>query len=278
MSDTETEARRLLAAATEDTPPEIDLLGGFAAARRQDRSRRTRRGAVLAAGIAVVAASVTGVTLTMGSAPPALATVTSALSRTLTQSYHLSEQDSYYWIANGQIRNFHHYTCTTDADPVRHLLAGFCSTPDVPSVLEVGGYTYFYTPVTTGTHGKHWQRFLTASLPPPPCCAVNGFTSAAPQQMLAAVKQAAEVTVAGPASGPGWTGTRYAYSATLRDRTKLTGTVTVDREGRTRALALTQRDPGAVNVLVETQVLTFSRFGAPVTVTPPPADQTYSGP
>ena len=131
MSDTETEARRLLAAATEDTPPEIDLLDGFAAARRRDRSRRTRRGAVLAAGIAVAAASVTAVTLTMGSAPPALAAVTSALTRTLTQSYHLSEHDSYYWIANGQIRNFHHYTCTTKADPVRHLLAGSCSDPNI---------------------------------------------------------------------------------------------------------------------------------------------------
>jgi hypothetical protein len=87
---------------------------------------------------------------------------------------------------------------------------------------------------------------------------------------------AATVTVAGPASGPGWTGTRYAFSAT-RTGTKLSGTVTVDRHGRTRALVLTQRTPGAGHVLVETQVLTFSGFGAPVTVTPPPADQTWEG-
>jgi hypothetical protein len=227
----------------------------------------------------VAAASVTAVTLTTGSAPPALAAVTSALTRTLTQSYHLSEHDSYYWITNGQIRNFHHYTCTTKADPVRHLLASSCSDPNIDAgVREVGGYTYYYTPVTTGTHGKHWQRFLTASLPPPLCCAENGFTTGTPQQLLAAVKEAAKVTVAGPAAGPGWTGTRYAYSGTLRDGTKLSGTVTVDRKGRTRALVLTERDPGAVNVLVQTQALTFSRFGAPVTVTPPPADQTYSEP
>ncbi len=278
MNDTETEARRLLAAATEDTPPEIDLLDGFAGARRRDRSRRIRGGAVLAAGIAVAAASVTAVTLTTGSAPPALAAVTSALTRTLTQSYHLSEQDSYYFIVNGQIRNPHHYTCTTEADPVRHLLAGSCSTPDVPSLREVGGYTYFYTPVTTGNHGKHWYRVRTASLPPPPCCAVNGFTTAAPQQMLAEIKEAEKITVAGPASGPGWTGTRYAFSATQKTGTKLTGTVIVDRQGRTRALVLTIRMPSAVNVEVMTQALTFSGFGAPVTVTPPPADQTFSGP
>ena len=275
MNDTETKARRLFAAATEDMPPEIDLLDGFAAARRRDRSRRTRRGAVLSAGIAVAAASVTAVTLTMGSAPPALATVTSALTRTLTQSYHLSEQDSYYYIVNGQIRNPHHDACTIEADPVRHLLAAYCSNLDGSNVREVGGYTYFSTPVTTGTHGKYWQRVPTASLPPPPCCAVNGFTTATPQQMLAEIKEAATVTVAGPASGPGWTGTRYAFSATLRTGTTLSGTVTVDRQGRTRALVLTQRMPGPPSIFVMTQVLTFSDFGAPVTVTPPPADQTY---
>jgi len=90
--------------------------------------------------------------------------------------------------------------------------------------------------------------------------------------MLAEIKEAAKVTVAGSASGPGWTGTRYAFSATLRTGTKLSRTVTVDRQGRTRALGLTQRMPSGVNVLVMTQVLTFSDFGAPVTVTPPPAD------
>lgn len=281
MNDTETKARRLFAAATEDMPAGIDLLDGFVAAQRRDRSRRTRRGGVLSAGIAAAAAAVTAIMLTTGSAPPALATVTSALTRTLAQSYHLSEQDSYYYIVNGQIRNPHHDACTTEADPVRHLLATSCSTPNPmtgeagPIVREVSGYTYFYTPVTTGTHGKHWTRVPTASLPPPPCCAVNGFTTATPQQMLAEIKQAATVTVAGPASGPGWTGTRYAFSATQRDGTKLSGTVTVDRQGQTRALVLTIRSPSAVNVLVMTQVLTFSDFGAPVTVTPPPADQTY---
>ena len=69
MNDTETEVRRLLAAATTDMPPGIDLLDGFAAARQRDRARRTRRGAVLSAGIAVAAASVTAVTLTTGFRP-----------------------------------------------------------------------------------------------------------------------------------------------------------------------------------------------------------------
>jgi hypothetical protein len=72
MDDSETEARRLLAAATTDMPPGIDLPEGFAAARQRDRARRTRTGAMLSAGVAVAAALVTVLTLiTGGSAPSA---------------------------------------------------------------------------------------------------------------------------------------------------------------------------------------------------------------
>jgi hypothetical protein len=314
MNDTETEARHLLAAATEDMPPEIDLLGGFAAARRRVRSRRTRRGAVLSAGIAAAAAAVTAVTLTVGSAPPALAAVTSALSSTLAQSYHLSEQDGYYFIVNGQIRSPHHDTCTTEADPVRQLLATSCPSGIVSR--EVGGYTYTYIPGPVAGHpGKHWMRspvassanqpafvymyayspgsgghvlrIPAASIAKMPTEGIGGFIDATPQQMLAQIKQATTVTVIGPASGPGWTGTRYAFSATVYPGTKieLSGTVTVDRQGRARALTLTMRSTGAPEIfphalaaLVTTNALTFSDFGAPVTVTPPPADQTYSVP
>jgi hypothetical protein len=271
MNDTETEAHRLLAAATEDTPPEIDLLDGFATARRRDRSRRTRRGAVLSAGIAVAAASVTAVTLTMGSAPPALATVTSALTRTLTQSYHLSEQDSY----------LHHEACTTEADPARHLLATSCAGQNGPFVREVGGYIYYYNsptifPQPKYSNGKLWLRIPSASVLQLP--GTDSFSAATPQQMLALIKELSKVTAAGPASGPGWTGTRYAFSATLKSGTKLSGTMTVDRQGRARALVLTTRFPSDPRTLVMTNSLTFSDFGAPVTVTPPPADQTFSGP
>ncbi len=276
MNDAETKAHRLLAAGTEDMPPELDLLDGFAAARRRDRSRRTRRGVALVAGIAAAAASVTAVTLTTGSvpsAPPAPSassargTVIGALTRTLTQSYHRSEHDSYYSNVNGQITNPHHYTCTTEADPVRHLLAISCSGLNTSNVRQVGGYTYYGA-------GNHWQRIPTSSVKPLPAgSVVNGFSAAAPQQMPAELKEAAEITAAGPASGPGWTGTRYAFSGTFQKTTNLSGTVTVDQQGRTRALVLTTREPGA-GALVMTQALTFSDFGAPVTVTPPPADQT----
>ena len=63
MNDTEAEARRLLAAATEDMPPGIDLLGGFAAARRRDRARgrsRLSRSLAPVAAVAAVIAVITG--------------------------------------------------------------------------------------------------------------------------------------------------------------------------------------------------------------------------
>lgn len=273
MNDTEAEARRLLAAATEDMPPGIDLLDGFVAARRRDRARRTRRGAVLSAGIAVAAASVAALTLTIGSVPPALATVTGALSRTLTGSYHLTEQQSSYYIRSGGVTDRVHSTCTSEADPMRHLEASSCSNG--PIDREVGGYTYVYSRFPAG--GRHWDRIPTASIGHLPV--TNGFTAATPQQMLAQIKKVDKVTVVGPASGPGWAGTRYAFSGSPgpRARLRLSGTVTVDQQGRARALVLTIRSTSAINVFVMTQVLTFSDFGAPVTVTPPPADQTFSG-
>lgn len=81
--------------------------------------------------------------------------------------------------------------------------------------------------------------------------------------------------MAGPASGPGWTGTRYAFSGSPGAGIELSGTVNVDQQGQARALVLTIRLASAINVFVMTQDLTFSDFGAPVTVTPPPADQTF---
>jgi hypothetical protein len=277
MNDMETEARRLLAAATKDRPPGIDLLDGFVAARRRDRARRMRGRAVLSAGVAAAAASVTAITLTIGSAPPALATVTSALTRTLAQSYHLTEQyGTYYVQQNGRITYPAHYMCVSEEDPVRHLGASSCTLAELSS-REVGRYTYLYVPDPAGYPGKHWGRVLTASIDHPPVQNINDFAAATPQQMLSQIKKADKVTVVGPVSGPGWTGTRYAFTSSSNPRAivRLSGTVDVDRQGRARALVYTMWFPSRINVFVMTQSLAFSDFGARVTVTPPPADQTF---
>lgn len=271
MNDTETEARRLFAAATQDMPPEIDLLGGFGAARRRDRSRRTRRGAVLSAGIVAAAATLTAVTLTAGSAPPALATVTSALTTTLSQSYHVTQQETEYDTKNGQVKTYRN-TCSGAGDPVRQLLAMSCfEGSERFGIREVGGYTYDLLggPAAGHPDGKPWTRVPAGFSPGLDFVGIDILRTA--PRLLAEIKERGTVTVAGPASGPGWTGTRYAFSA----KYDVSGTVTVDRQGRLRAMTGTIRSTGEPLTSVLEQTLTFSDFGAPVTVTPPPADQTF---
>lgn len=284
MSETEADARRLLTAATEDMPPGIDLLDGFPAARRRDKIRRTRRSAVLSAGIAA-AASVTAVTLTIGSAPPSRATVstvTTAMTRTLAQSYRLTEQTSMYYLYSGKIRYPSHGTCTSQEDPVRHLAA--YSGSECPGERVVGGYVYLYIEDPIGEHGRHWERIPTADLGHLPLSSpTDEVQGATPQHMLSQLRQVTKVTVTGPVSGPGWTGTRYAFARSLggpgRSGQKISGTVDVDQQGRARALIMTTRfTAGDGTVLVTTQNLTFSDFGARVIVTPPPADQVFPGP
>jgi hypothetical protein len=268
MNETEAEGRRLLATAAEDMPPGIDLLTGFVPAWRRDQARRRRGRAVLSAGVAVAVASAAAVALTIGSAPPARAMLTSALTRTLAQSYHLTETTGEYYIRSGRITNRSQLTCTSEANPVRQLEASSCSNG--LRNREVGRYTYLYFTDIAGHPGKHWQRIPTASLAP------SGFITATPQQMLAQIKKASKVTVIGPVSGSGWIGTRYAFTTGPARWPQISGTVDVDQRGRARALVLTMRQAGRTNVFVMTQVLTFSDFGARVTATPPPADQTFS--
>jgi hypothetical protein len=238
------------------------------------------------AGLVAAAASATAVTLTVGSAPPALATastITTALTRTLAQSYHVTEQRSI--TVNGV---YSHETCTAQIDPVRKLDASSCSSLP-PGYLEVGGYLYLYITNIAGHPGKHWER-LRQVFRPVPLLDSGPVITPTPQQLLSQLKRLAKVSVTGPVSGPGWTGTRYAF-AYGSTQLRLSGTVDVDQQGRARALTLTSRCTGFyipaatsqgiagyMPAFTETQSLTFSDFGAPVIVTPPPADQTITGP
>jgi hypothetical protein len=85
------------------------------------------------------------------------------------------------------------------------------------------------------------------------------------------------VRYVGPASGPGWTGSKYAFTAHPARSPAVTvaGTVEVDQQGRVRDLdtittvRTRQRSPAQT----QTEDLTFSDFGGPVQVTAPPATQ-----
>ncbi len=78
---------------------------------------------------------------------------------------------------------------------------------------------------------------------------------------------------AGPASGPGWTGTRYAFTARLSTQSSLSGTAYVDKQGRVRRLVTTTTQASGTTKLRD---LTFGDYGAPGPVTAPPASQVQS--
>src|SRR5262249_23062111 len=108
----------------------------------------------------------------------------------------------------------------------------------------------------------------------------NGLGQVDPQNLLALLQNSSQVSEQGPASGPGWAGTAYTFAASLTTHGPLhitlssTGPVDVDRQGRVRQLDATQtfgRNQRKVQV-------TFGEFGLAVSVSPPPASQTYTPP
>jgi hypothetical protein len=84
----------------------------------------------------------------------------------------------------------------------------------------------------------------------------------------------------GPASGPGWAGSQYTFTVSLtlpgplHTPVSISGTVDVDQQGRVRQL-------DAVESIMGTQqndAITFGNFGLPVSVSAPPASQTFIPP
>jgi hypothetical protein len=86
--------------------------------------------------------------------------------------------------------------------------------------------------------------------------------------------QVSQVRQTGSASGPGWTGTEYAFAAPGDH-----GTVAVDTHGRVRALSayliISGRQPPGVRATSERFVITFGDFGVKFTVQTPPASQIW---
>ena len=100
------------------------------------------------------------------------------------------------------------------------------------------------------------------------------------------LESASTVRRTGSVSGPGWTGTGYAFSVRLafgsgsggEPTVAAAGTVDVDQQGRVRDLTVTYTvpaNPPATAGRVSAQ-MTFSDFGAPVSVTAPPAGEVYA--
>jgi Sigma-70, region 4 len=154
----------------------------------------------------------------------------------------------------------------------------------------VGGHAYSTTATFPDnlTHGKPWVETPWNQHVPgfPPRLRVTQFVADVPNNpadLLKLVKSATAVHVAGPASGSGWTDTKYSFTLTERDPNeipeKASGTLSVDSAGRVRQLVISGSELAFVGPKAKKETLhfaqtqTFGGFGIPVRVTAPPASQ-----
>lgn len=294
MNDSEETVRRLLTVATEDLPPGIDLLRGLKARRM---ARRARVRILLAAGTVSVLAASSAIALSASDAPSALAQVTAAAARTAAQSYRVS--------ATIVSRPDPPISVTGEFDPARRVGEDLYSNGY--QIRYLGRYAYDHPYTGSGAElppGKHWVKFPAARFPGSrfPSDATrelgNSFFlgQVDPQDLLTELRSAIRVQQAGTASGPGWTGLRYLFTATghyvfaadSNDTiTHLTesidGTVDVDKQGRVQRLDIVDSTQWLLphasqpeSAVTEID-MSFGDFGMPVSVNAPPPSETTTG-
>jgi hypothetical protein len=294
VRDTEEEGRRLLAVAAGDMPPGIDLLPGV---RRRRAAHRARLRAALAAGaagaLAVAAAVTVAVTVGVPLARSALAAVDTAARLTAAQSYQMTMTSSFSTIPAQTAVRGNSSTVSGDFSPARGI-----GQEDGGQVRFVGGYVYTYlgdTDVPRFYHGKSWAKTREPSFTSQ-VSIVTWLSNSAdlllvdPRDLLVLLQSATQVRETGTASGPGWTGTGYAFSAATALGHGLSrsirGTVGVDTGGRVRRLDIiitvhvpprTVEPPGVhFTAYIRTAQVTLGDFGLPVSVTAPPASDVFT--
>jgi hypothetical protein len=286
---TETEGRRLLVAAFETVPVgdaaaryRLAGAGSLRQARRRRTSRRRVRTLVPAGAVAALggaAALAVTLTATVAGAPSALAAVTAAAAKTSADSFRVTES-----ISQGHEKPARPQV-TGVFDPSHGL--GEEIVDGRTQVRFVGGHMYAKFRGQQPP-GKTWME---GEIPPPLPSAVAGPSAAVgftgnepidPGALLGLLKSVGSVQAEGPASGPGWTGTKYAFTSPHQPGSDIvteSGTVYVDNQGRVRRLMTTVRwrlpFPSTHTARDFTTVydLTFGGFGVPVSVTAPPASQ-----
>jgi hypothetical protein len=295
MNGTEEDVRRMLLAGSCDMPPGIDLLRGLrdrqAPARRRSRYRMralVSAGAVTVAGGGLVLA--TTLTATVASAPPALAAVTAAAAKTSAEGFHMTMKAvTTEPVPRGKGSTLVlPWGITGEFDPSRNVTEETITSNHTPTqVLYVGQQMYVHTdapqtknPPASGPQPETkpwvelaiWPRQSAIAIAVSPDFAQQ---SVNPTALLRLLKSVGTVTDEGPASGPHWTGTKYGFSVTApKDTAGASGTVDVDGKGQIRRMlvTLTFAAGGGVQFTC-TEDVEYSDFGAPVTVTVPPASQ-----
>ncbi|HTX26652.1 MAG TPA: hypothetical protein VME19_06510 [Streptosporangiaceae bacterium] len=291
MNDAEETARRLFAMAAEDVPPGIDLLHGV---RARSRARVVRTRSVVAVGAAGIVAAATVITLSAVQAPSAFAQVSRAAALTAATSYQVSETQKI--VAAGGKYSQSWTTASGEFDPARGVGEGTDNLGD--QIRFAGGYAYrFVTAALRTASGRKiggaipawasWER-LASPLPPGANATTAQLAALArrpaflslidPQDMLALLESATQVSAAGAASGPGWTGSAYTFGVTFSapsaPAASISGTVDVDAQGRVRQLTVLD----SVGQTERNLEITFGDFGLPVSVSAPPASETFIPP
>jgi hypothetical protein len=281
MNDTEDAGRRLFTVATQDIPPGIDL-GRDVRVRSRRRMVRTR--VVLSAGLAAMIAAATVITLSAVRAPSALAQVTQAATRMAGQSYRVTSTRTLVRAPGAPTADKRPVTIIGKFDPARSL--GEETVDGGTQIRYVG--SYIYIPVFGAFRRTH-PKWVKLHVPPRSSTALTGSDVASlggitgvqpfnPQDLLALLTPADHVREVGPASGPGWHGSAYTFTVTVRTPVQphqllsLSGTVDVDQQGRVRRLDAVE----SVEDTVTKVQMTFGDFGIGVSVSAPPAGETVS--
>jgi hypothetical protein len=293
----EAAGRRLLTAAFETMPDDgagSGVTPGELLRRvRRQTSQRRRVRTLVPAGAVVALGGVAALVLalTVASAPSALAAVTAAAAKTSAESFRVTSVQT-------QVN-----TLSSDDNGPPLRMAGVFDPAHGLGAETVAGTPvriigpHVYVDVTgqgqailkRWSHGKPWlEGQLAPPIPAGQSLALTwgstGDEPVDPGALLGLLKSVGSVTAEGPASGPGWTGTRYAFAEPALEKasTPVTvhGTVYVDNQGRVRRLVTTQTWPiwstlGVKGSATDTTNVTFGGFGVRVSATAPPAGQVY---
>lgn len=270
------------------TVPSLDRRGEGSVVRRhsglRNRGMLTVVGAVAAAAVAV--GVIAALHTPLPASPSALSVVTSALARTSADSYSFTV-DTVTRFAGKDLNSVEvsgafdpgHYLGT---EQLTSRSAGRAARAQVRFIGK-----YLYTSVTPAAgFVKLWDKSpLTAATangtPPGDPYEFVSDQPVTPDELTVVLRSAgAAAHDAGPVSGPGWTGTRYTFTAHLHGgRESVTGTVYLDRQGRVRRLMTITTDLYSPKRATKNRApatyreITFSGFGAPVRVSPPPVSQ-----
>jgi hypothetical protein len=295
-ADETREARHLLAAAFETVPDDPMAVDGLLRAVRTRHTRRRRSRALVLAGGAAAAAGTAAVALLsvdVATAPPALAAVTGALSRAEAESFHMDLTVTASPALSDEPTPLH---ITGELDLKRNTGQETVSNGWQTRIVDGNAWTKILPSQTKQyqTGGKLWTTIPKSVVEDElPYKTAGGelawdFNSSRPfnpQAILAALNSYADVLKSeGPASGPGWTGTRYAFTISHPQGAgnvvdSITCTIDVDGQGQIRHLVQTTvfatgGDSSTAGKQIYKGDFTFSDFGVRFSVTPPPANET----